>query len=357
MVAGRSAADWLLENAGPVIRYRVATELLGVSDERKADSLRRELLSDELVQYWLAYLRPGFGRNDMHGGKTEAFENAMGKLYEFGLRKGVRVFDERTRPFRRWLAEQIHLPNEGYFPTFYRTLAAAFLSMTEYSDDDAVDTMIMKRLDTVYPFAKRGKVDDVYVPQDSFGGFPKSFRRYPLINPEFHVDDEMQLPWIHDVNAFLHSSRMAGDAEFRKKVEAIVAFILRPEYQKLPQGYGVIRRESGQYYAMGWSVHLPGYLESKVQAKDFGRFLLWLNLLSRSETARGRSWFRRSLSMLEGFRAEDGLVAFPRSFLPEKRFGYWVWGSRMGLEANRRVQKAITCESTFRFLQIASKAV
>jgi len=77
--------------------------------------------------------------------------------------------------------------------------------------------------------------------------------------------------------------------------------------------------------------------------------------MSRSRTAREHTWFRRSLSMLESFGMEDRLIAFTRSFLPEKKVGYWVNGRRMALEAGRRGRKAITCESTFRYLEIASR--
>jgi hypothetical protein len=121
-------------------------------------------------------------------------------------------------------------------------------------------------------------------------------------------------------------------------------------------------------YLRSIDVHLPNYFETKPQEREakssverrdgtvekgFGRFLLRLNMMSRSSTAREHPWFKRSLSLLEGFRAENGLIAFPRMFLPEKRVGYWVGGTRMALEADRRPLKAITCESTFRYLEIA----
>lgn len=343
-----------MNNAGPVIRYRTATELLGEEDSK---SLERELLSTDLVQFWLGKLKPNFGRNDLHGAKTETYENVMGKLFEFGLQKNISVFDEKTEPFRRWLRQQIGRPNEGYFPVLYRTLVAAFLAMTEYSDEEAVKSWVLRRLETVYPFVKKGSLEELYVPQDSFPGFPKAFRNAPLINPELHPDDEMRLPWIHDLNAFLHSPFILQDATLRTKVEVIVKFILNPQYQKLPWGYGVIRHGSGRYYVMGWSVHLPAYFEPQIQARDFGHLLLLLNLLRRSRAGREHVWYRRSMEMLRKFKNEKGLVNFPRAFLPENRAGCWVLGTRMGLEENRRTQKAITCESTFRFLEIASQSV
>lgn len=363
MQIDKVALDRLLENAGPIILYRTRVELLKESDDEKVESLKRDLLSDSLVKLWLGHLHLDFRTHVMHGSKSEAFENAMGKLYEFGLRKDVEALDEKTEPFRRWLAEQIDQPT--VLP-FFRTLVAAFLSMTGYSEEDAVNTWILKRLETLYLFAKKGDFEDIYILQDTFPGFPKAFRRKPLLNPALQTEDGSMLPSIHDVNAFLHSEPIMEDTQLRRKVETIVDFILRPEYQKLHPGYGVVML-SGRYYSAGWSVHLPGYFKSDAGKDHPYQFsirpdqpthpslLLRLSLMSRSRTATEHVWFKRSLSLLESFRMENGLISFPRSFLPEKKVGYWVNGKRMALEAGRRGQKAITCESTFRYLEIASR--
>jgi len=125
---------------------------------------------------------------------------------------------------------------------------------------------------------------------------------------------------------------------------------------------------SGRYYSAGWSIHLLGYFRSDERRHHPYQFpirsdqpthpslLLRLSMMSRSRRVREHPWFRRSLSMLESFRMEDRLIAFTRSFLPEKKVGYWVNGKRMALEAGRRGRKAITCESTFGYLEIASRS-
>ena len=350
-----------MKHGGPIIRYRTALELIGESEPGKIKSLRRELLSEGLVKGWLGNLRPSFRLNDLHHSKPEAYENAMGKLYEFGLRRGVEALDQRAEPFRRWLAGQLDL-SEGerakrFFPVFYWTLVAAFLSMTGYSEDETVDQVIRHRLEQVYPFARRGDLSDVYVPQDSFPGFPKAFRGKPLINPELIPGGEMALPSIHDVNAFLHSEPIMEDPALRRKVETVAGLILKPEYQELPEGYGVIRDErTGRYYAAGWSVHLPGFLGQNVQAKDFGRLLLRMSTLSRSRTARGHPWFERSLRILQGYRTDEGLIRFPGAFMPKSETGYWVWGRRMGLEPGRRTKETLASESIFRYLEITKRS-
>ncbi len=309
------------------------------------------------MRFWLENLNPNPDRKTLHGAKTESYENVMGKLYEFGLKKGEPVIDTRMRPFRRWMKEQIRLPNEGYLPVFYRTLTAAFLVLTGYSDDEAVKEWVLRRLNTVYAFAKEGSLKEAYVSQTKFPGFPKGFRKTPLLNPELYPNDELKLPWIHDINAFLHAPFIMEDANLREKVESIVKFVLTPAYQRLHVGYGVVRHQSGRYYAMGWSVHVPAYFESNVSSKEAGHLLLLLKLLSPSKAAREHAWFKRSIQMLTRFKGENGLMSFPQVFLPEKRFGCWILGHRMALEENRRAEKAILCESTFRFLEITSRNV
>ncbi|HVP16542.1 MAG TPA: hypothetical protein VMT42_04175 [candidate division Zixibacteria bacterium] len=346
-------SNWLMNNAGPIIRYRTAIELL--HDDEKRLSLEKDIMASHLVHFWIEKLHATPDRKTLHGAKTENYENVMGKLFEFGLKKGNPALDQRIRPYRLWLKKQLKLSNEGYLPVFYRTLTAAFLVLTGYSCDEAVKEWVLRRLETVYAFAEKGNLKEAYVPQDSYPGFPKAFRNTPLLNPELYPDDELKLPWIHDINAFLYSSFISEDTGLRNKVEAIIKFIFSREYQNLHNGYGVVRHQSGRYYMMGWSVHLPAYFEPEVAPKEFGRLLLLLKLLGRSEVAKHHSWFKRSKEMLDQFKNQDGLISFPREFLPERRSGCWVLGHRMGIEENHRVQKAITCESTFRFLEIISQ--
>jgi hypothetical protein len=344
----RSNLDWLMENAGPVIRYRTATELIGNPNAENNESLRKALIRSEITKYWLDRLRPSLEWRDIHSGRSEAFENVMGKLYEFGLRKDVRLLNQKTAVYRRWFAKRTHV--QSVFGVFYRTIVAAFLIMTGCVDD-AVTEWVLERLDTVYPFAKKADLEDVYVEANSV---PWPYRSYPSINPDLYQLGEMKVPWIHDLNSFLHAPSIMEDTQLRKKVGVIVDFILKPDYQRLHSSYGLIR-VGRKHYVMGWSIHLPSFFESNYSRSAFAALLLRLDLLSRIQTARHSTWFVRAVRMLEKYRDADGLLSFPCEFLPEKKFGYWVSGSRMALEGGQRKEKGIKCESTFRFLKIITK--
>jgi hypothetical protein len=343
-------AQWLMENAGPVIRYRLSAEYH--QDEGRGDDGLTELLTCPMVRSWIERIPSECDRHTLHGASPRSFENVMGKLFEFGLRRGCEPMDHRVAPFQRWMEGQIDLPYQGYLPVLHRTICAAFLTMLGY-ENGAVDAWVKHRLDTVYDFSRRPDLEHAYVPQDTLPGYPKAFRRSPLLNPDLYPDDDLKLPWIYDLYAFLHSKGIMGDEDRRSKVETVIKLVLSPEYQSLWPGYGVVRHD-GQYYIMGWSVHLPGYQGEYVTGREFARMLLLLELLGRSRQATMHDWYRRSLKIMED-RLEVGHVRyFSRTDLPESNSGVWVLGMCMGLEEKRRSLKALECESLFRCLQIRS---
>ncbi|MBI0583455.1 MAG: hypothetical protein ISF22_04425 [Methanomassiliicoccus sp.] len=342
--------QYLRDNAGPVIRCRTAVELMG-SDP---PTLEEERTRSPHVQRWLASLGSDLGRSGLHGAGPDTFENVMGKLYEAGLRKGAPELDARTAPFREWMAEQCDLPVSGYLPVFHRTLVTAFLAMTGYGDEDAVRRWAEKRLDTVHRFARGGDLDTIYVPPERMPFLPRAFRGVPLLDPALYPDEDLELPWVHDLNAFLHTPSIMEDAVQRSRVETVVRFILSPEYQSLRPGYGVVKHGS-HYYMMGWSVHLPGFSGPPPQGPELGRTLILASMLGRSAAAREHPWFARSLHAMEGHGHDGGLLCFPSSSLPEKRSGVWILGSRMALDEGRRTLRARVCESTFRYLEISSR--
>jgi len=337
-----------MENSGPVIRYRTHHELLG----EKVSSLETELISSNLVQKWLEYLKPRFATSQLHSAKPDAYENTIGKLYEFGLRKGMEPLDRAVNPFLEWLKVKGN--------PFSQILVAGFLCMTGYSMEEQVDSVVQRRLEIVYEYVKNGDMNEVYIDPESIRKIPVNFRGRPILNPNLQTEYGSMLPSIHDIQAFLHSEAVMNNNS--TKVERIIEFILSREYQSLYPDYGVLYEpENRRFYSMGWSLHLTDYFKEhpyntamkKSICVDHSN-LLRLNMLSRSRTAKKSDWFKKSLEKLDQYCSE-GLYCFPRSILRELGSGYWVSGRRMGLEENRRTRSAITAESTFRMLEIKSR--
>src|SRR5512136_1744869 len=108
---------WLMENGGPVIRYRTATELMTPDKTLDIKRLQDDLLKSSLVRTWLKNFKPPLLLNqrltrqaeftrastEIHSSKNTAMENVLGKLTDFGLKKGMPELDSRVDPYLHWL--------------------------------------------------------------------------------------------------------------------------------------------------------------------------------------------------------------------------------------------------------------
>jgi hypothetical protein len=163
------------------------------------------------------------------------------------------------------------------------------------------------------------------------------------------------LPWIYDIVGFSAYLPERGNKADREKTNTIISYILNEHYQRLPEGYGILLAANRRYYAMGWSVSLPGFVNKlseevstrHVPAWMLGAFIQRLVVMGRFAVVRRHPWFINSLKHLEGFKTQAGTYLFPRSYLPEKANGYWITGARMGLESSRKTTLATELESTF----------
>ena len=346
--------NWLFENGGPAIRYRTATELMPPSGNINTGQLIEELLQSQLVKTWLERFTPVRGINSLHSSKSTAFENVVGKLTDLGCRHGMAELDRQTRPFRQWLQDNIERPPRNIQEGFVRRLIAAFLARAGYTDDPVVGTVLKNRLETISDFTRQGSYD-IYVDPADYERMPRSFQKKPLVNPALTRDGNSCLPSIYDIIGLAAYLPQHGTEDDQIRFNTIINYILNDRYQKLHPGYGILRTEDRRYYAMGWSVWLPGFFgEPSLDTRPgrstpemLGAFIQRLVLMGEFPTTREHPWFINNLNHLEGFRTGNGTYQFPRAYLTEKPVGYWVAGARMALEENRRKALAIELESTF----------
>ncbi|MGC9349402.1 MAG: hypothetical protein ACP5JG_14785, partial [Anaerolineae bacterium] len=284
-----------------------------------------------------------------------AFENAAAKLRDLGLHAGMTPLDARLAPFLAWLADQVavmetsdeELP--GTFRRFEAVLVTARLVAIMGYAPPAVSRCLSARLDTLYELAETGN-HDIYIDQDTFGDYPNnSFRKKPLVDPQLNG----QLPSIHDIYALAYAPTDMLNTANRDKIDAVINYVMHPDYQALRDGYGVMRAGPRRYYAIGWSVHLPGYDgDFELERTPTATLVQRLELMAHFPTARRHRWFGEALAHLETFREEVAgditVYRFPPSYLRESAGGYWVTGAYMRLEDNRRRPIALTLDSTFR---------
>ena len=330
---------WLIENGGPAIRYRTATELQDTA-VKVARDLKAELINSQMPQLWLSRIGGPGGLFSFHGSHPEAFENACIKLSELGIKAATPIFDEKTSTFRRDFAER-----DNYVGKF---VVAGALTRAGYGEEQAVHNFLLERTERLYTMA-RTKNYDIYIDQDAFSDFPGAFRKRPLVNPDFNG----MLPSIYDMLALAYWPPTLKNDEIQHKINTIVDYVLHPDYQAFNDGYGVMRSGPRRYYSMGWSVHLPGYMGFEVMSDGRAKYFIQrLEMMTSFPNTHGHRWIKESLEHLKGFLLEDGTYRFPGRYFREQQSGYWVTGAYTRLDENRRNRISLTVESSFRMLSI-----
>lgn len=350
----RDLAYWLLDNAGPIIRFRTLVDIFEEQDVGAVSRALDEMTTSSEVVKWLSLLTQSLAFKDVHSGRPDAFENVVAKLVQLGWRAGLQPFDNGTLCFRVWLSENIDNLPVAPHEVFKRTLIASVLARAGYQTVEAVQKQVLSRLNTVHNFAITPDFSRIYADKSEYRGIPKGLASHDLVNPEFYPQQQFALPWIHDVYAFSHLNLVLENDRYRQKAERILEMVLTSEYQSLPWSYGIARYGT-RYYVLGWAAHLPGYSKAP-EGREFAQMLIALDALAPFKCVRKSPWFEGSLKYLERFRFEEGIYSFPRKWLPEKRSGYWIGGEYMAFDDRKGRPNAIEVESTFRVLSIRLRA-
>lgn len=350
----RDLAYWLLDNGGPIIRFRTLVDIIEEQDVGTVSRALKEMTESPEVVKWLDFVESSLAFNDVHSGRQNAFENVVAKLVQLGWRAGLQPFDNKTLPFRVWLSETVDDVPVVAHEVFKRSLVASVLARAGYYMVEAVQKQVLSRLNTVHKFAKNPDFEQIYIDKSEYRGIPKGLASHDLIDPQLYPEQQFALPWIHDVVAFSHLNNVLENEKYRQQAEQILEMVLTPEYQSLPWSYGIAKYGT-RYYVLGWAVHLPGYSKAP-EGRLFAELLLKLDALAPFTCIRESSWFQKSMKYLEEFRTEDETYSFPRTWLPEKKRGYWIGGEYMAFDERKGKKNAIEVESTFRVLSIRQRA-
>ncbi len=345
----KSLAEWLLENGGPVIRFRTAGELLPDALMLDRTKLRTELLTSSQVRLWLHRLKDV---RKIHDSGNDRFENVVGKLLEFGLTADCSEFQELLRPFLSHL-DRGPVHKQGMMFMLGAVIVSWGLARAGVKDP-LLDAFMRQRLNDLHETARKGSYD-IYVKGVAFTDMPADYRdRYAVVKEEFTPGGELRLPNIHDIYMLAALQDSGPDAETAAKIERIIAYILHPDYQALDPSIGYVRemREGkAHYYVLGWAANLPGYNSPLKKGKP-AMLLQRLELMCHFPVACRHEWTLRCLDYLDQYRMAAGTWVLPREYLTEKPVGYWVAGAHMGLEEDRRSKLSLELESTFRMLKI-----
>jgi hypothetical protein len=339
---------WLLDSAGPVVRYRAARELM---DGGSADiaGLQKELLACPLVRLWMDRLKEV---RKIHDSGNDRFENVVGKLLEFGLGAECEEFATLLRPFISRLNRGPE-HKQGMMFMLGATIVAWGLARAGIKDP-SLDAFMQQRLGDLSEMARKGSYD-IYVKGIAFPDMPADYRdRYAVVKEEFTPSGEFRLPNIHDIYMLSAIQDSGPAADVAAKIEQVVSYVLHPDYQALDPAFGYVRQQhdgKAHYYVLGWAASLPGY-SSPLKKGRPAVLLQRVELMCHFPVACRHQWTLRCLEYLDQYKTGAGTWSFPREYITEKPVGYWVSGAHMGLEEDRRSKQSIELESTFRMLRI-----
>ena len=361
--------DWLHTNAGPVVRWRIASELCPEYPAQELNRIQQDLLASPLVRSWLDRLTLeefGDGLENLtpqtlsrlglkvHGSKDTQLENVLGKLAEFGLCAGMPALDQRMAPLPSIFHWQGGWKEDALYRSTWESLVKCIfawgLLRTGYQPGGAMQEYLYKHLERVYKIA-RDQVYDLYASGSELAGLPKAWGGKPILRQE--IMSHYHLPLIHDIYLLAYFPPALLDARTSAMIDTVVAYILDPRFQALPEGYGYAWiKERHTCYSWGWSPHLSSYHDLDFShSNQVGMLVQHLELMARFSQVQRSTWFNQALAHLESFRTEQKTYRFPGRYLREAE-GYYVSGYHMGLGENRHKQPSLEIESTVRMLTI-----
>ncbi len=334
--------DWLLREGGPSVHFRTLVDLVRDNDMLKVSCALDDLINSPLVKLWLSRLGGGLSFKSLHSARPDAFENAIGKLVQLGMRAGLQPFDNLTLKYRAWLTDNLSGDEKGGGP-FKHLILASFLSYAGYHDTTTVNDLLQGRLNSLHIFVTQGDLSNVYASPERQKQVPSSYSSHRLIREGLRGKHGLALPYVHDLLGFGSSQQMLRDPVQRAKLEQIIDMVMTEEYQSLPRGYGVIET-AGICRVVGWSIHLP-----ELMAERGAEMLLMMELLAPFQRGRESAWFKDAWQIIEMQKTERNTYRFPTRWLRDQPRGYWINGAYMAL-GRRRANPIIEQESTFRVL-------
>jgi len=332
------SAQWLLENAAPVIRYRTQTELIGSNNKVVLQDAMTALLALPQTQKRLALLRD-LDYSRVHGSDSTNLENVLPMLVDFGL-------DYESEIFRREVKPGIHSdkPHDDFH--YDKVISTPFLLQAKFPISGLVDFAI-ERINMIYDFTQHMNFD-IYDDIKCYPGVPKPFQDRPLLKPELANGTICKLPMIYDILSMAEVySRVSADIQ--AKIDNIINYVISPGYDIVVPMYGILRAQPRKYYAMGWDCKKPFNDNHGYEYPNLHRLLLY----SRFPSAIKSTWFQNVIGFLMQYKTTDETFVFPKDYLMEKDCN-WILGARMSLGENRRKKHWSEVESTFYMLKLLS---
>ena len=288
-------------------------------------------------RYWHDCFCSVLAKGKIHGSFDHCFENAAYKARQLYIEteKTMKVEKALLSSAEKALAGK----GEIEYGDFGLNVIAGHLLLKGNREANAVIEFGQKRIQTISEVIKEYGYD-IYVENIPEKGVPTAFNNRPIVNPDLTKTSQLSLPLIHDV-LYMHVIARHYP-EYKKKINAIINYILSESYQRFPNGYGVGYYGTG-FYSVGWSVTIPSFIDHELRQSTLFNLLH----LSSYKAAHKTDWFRDMMAILELHKKTDATYEFPTNMIREKKNSYFVGGNHLGIVENRRLKKRNQMESTY----------
>lgn len=293
-------------------------------------------LNDDKVKYWINKLLENRPNPIHHGSKDSLLENSSFKLWAYGIGEKdcdeIKIFNDFLE---KWLLGEFD--KSGMTGEVYIVITACHLAASDRNNGTALEYAI-KRLDDLEEFVSLNKFD-IYADKADYPLIPKSRDIHPLVDKKWCSMECFAIPSIHDMWLIAYTYANMSDV-YKQKADALLKCIIKPEYQELNRGYGLMYVPPKKYYSIGWSVHLPfPFGTSNNESSVY--HAAWMSYYKGSKDV-----VKIIMDELDKHRTEDGLWQFPSEWLKEGKDRYAVFGGHMGMAENRRKRISRIIEST-----------
>ena len=311
--------DWLANNGGPSILLQIENNN---KQKNKFDNrLTSKLLEIEGVQNLLSYLDPFSAKprekktleHLLHYYKDTCIDQFFPRLMDLGFRAGMGIFDKKMEPVRELYSYLL----SAYYS--WVIMISRYFFMAGYCFEEVINA-VKQRINLLYPAAKE-RIFDIYQDKGKLPKTSKNWENQGIIKDDLNPYLKIKpLPLFYDIAAMAYFPKQYLNPDLEKKFEIIIEYILDPQFQKLPEGYGLLWVKSRRiYHSCGWNPTLPFYQDYPRPGQyNKNRLLYYVNLMSHFKLAQKTQWFIDCLKYLEQYQAEDGTFLFPKELLHQK---------------------------------------
>lgn len=192
-----NAIDYLMEEAGTAIKYRVVREFYNDTSTAEYFELKQELENSKRAKKLQEYL---INRKEYHGATLWAVENSLNMLIDMGFKyeTGFEEFDMMIKRLA-WEVQHRKVNENHILRQLPDIVVMPFLLRAGIRNTWMVE-FVKERMAVIHSFVKE-KSYDIYDDISLYKGMPKSFQGRPVILPKLYKNGQIRLPLEYDIYA------------------------------------------------------------------------------------------------------------------------------------------------------------